>query len=336
MRVSRLVVLAPLAVGWPVSCADPEEISNAALPEGGAAAGGRDAAGTDGSAASSAAAGVGASGGSTAPDGSATGGSAGGGGSSAGGSAGAPTGGTSTGGTGGTAGGNGGTAGGGRAGSSSGGVAGVAGAAGSGGCGGADSDGDGLQDCDEDSDADPWTDRAVFNGMHVRQSDQCSGSASCSNNDTRAKIDACMTANPIREEKDQYAGWDFSNQPDNLCSAGYGFRPNWTVCDIRWQAEWRGFVNFTGAGNHCFAIIGNTDEQCGALLFNTETAALQTGQAAKCFDVAAGVYPIRWHYTMDNTVANNSSMRVAYCFGGAGSCVPANALPSRMLRTTYP
>ena len=95
-------------------------------------------------------------------------------------------------------------------------------------------------------------------------------------------------------------------------------------------------MNFASAGNHCFAVIGNTDEQCGALLFNTETAALQTGQAAKCFNVAAGAYPIRWHYTMNHTLADNGSMRIAYCFGGAAACVPAVALSSRMLRTTYP
>jgi len=74
----------------------------------------------------------------------------------------------------------------------------------------------------------------------------------------------------------------------------------------------------------------------GDLLFNTETTPLQTGQPAKCFNVAAGVYPIRWHYTMDNTVAQDNSLRIAYCFGGAAACVPTSALSSRLLRTTYP
>jgi hypothetical protein len=201
---------------------------------------------------------------------------------------------------------------------------------------GENTDGDGMDDCAELGDGDPWTDPLVFNGVHVRQADQCSGSAGCNENTTGADIDACMAGADFREELDQYAGWDFFYQPNDVCSPGYGFLPNWTACDERWQAEWKGFVNLASAGNHCFAVIGNTDEQCGSLLFDQETTALQTGAPAACHDVAAAVYPIRWHYNMDNSSADDNSLTIAYCFGGAGPCTPSSALPASMLRPTYP
>ena len=54
-----------------------------------------------------------------------------------------------------------------------------------------------------------------------------------------------------------------------------------------------------------------------------------------CFTRAAGVYPIRWHYTMDDGSfiggANTSSMHINYC---AGTCTPAVAIPASMLRVS--
>ena len=35
-------------------------------------------------------------------------------------------------------------------------------------------DGDCITDCNEDNDSDPFTDKNVFNGMRVRQANQCS------------------------------------------------------------------------------------------------------------------------------------------------------------------
>ncbi len=54
------------------------------------------------------------------------------------------------------------------------------------GCAPRDSDGDSLSDCDEDTDSDPWTDKYVFNGAHVRWADACHASATPEDIDTQA------------------------------------------------------------------------------------------------------------------------------------------------------
>ena len=190
-------------------------------------------------------------------------------------------------------------------------------------------DGDCITDCNEDNDSDPWTDKNIFNGMRVRHKNQCSASGNCGENNTRAEANACMSGS-IDETRNQCAGWDWNNPPDNICSSEYGFQPNWTNCDSSWQADWTGFINLTQAGQHCFRITGGNSEGCASLFFNTETNGVQTGGATACFNVAAGVYPIYWHYTMDN--GSSSSMHVQYCFGGAAACTPSVVLPHRMLR----
>jgi len=190
-----------------------------------------------------------------------------------------------------------------------------------------------MDDCAELSDGDSWTDKDIFNGMRVRQANQCSSLGFCSENNTLAKVNACMNGT-IQQQRDQYSGWDWNDPPDDLCSAGYNFLPNWTACDSTWQADWQGFINLTSAGQHCFRITGGSGEGCAAIFFNTETSPAQTGTPAKCYNVAAGVYPIRWHYTMDN--GSSSSMHIEYCFGGGVTCTPSAVLPARMLRSTYP
>jgi len=194
-------------------------------------------------------------------------------------------------------------------------------------------DGDCMTDCIEQQDGDSWTDPNVFNGMQVRRTNQCSTVGSCNENDTLNEVNQCVTQQGVDETKNQCAGWDWSNPPDDICNSGYGFTPNWSGCDSSWAADWRGFINLT-AGNHCFRITGSTGEGCASLFFNTQTTGIQTGAAAQCFNVAAGVYPIRWHYTMDN--GSSSSMHVMYCAGGGSTCTPNVVLPARMLRPTYP
>jgi len=292
-------------------------------PGGSAGSGG--ATGSGGAAGSSGATGSGG--------GTGSGGAAGRGGTSgAGGSSG--RGGTS--GAGGTTG-SGGTSGrGGTAGT--GGAAGTSGTAGTGGSGGGcpDGDGDSITDCDETGDGDSWTDPAIFNGMHVRLADQCSGAGECNENDTLNEVTQCM--NPIIEERNQYSGWDWDNPPDNVCDSEYAFRPNWSngSCRSGWAADWQGCIHLEGAGPHCFQIAGGSSQGCAALYFNgnTGTADIQTGAAAKCFNVGTGNYPIRWHYTMDQ--ASSSSMHVRYCAGTGSNCAPSTAIPARMLRTSCP
>jgi hypothetical protein len=198
----------------------------------------------------------------------------------------------------------------------------------SGGC--ADTDQDGIDDCAEVEDGDDWTDPAIFNGVKARSKGQCSNDGVCSENDSRAKVDACM-AGEVWQELNQHAGWDWGdNPPNDLCDQDYGFSPNWTECGGNWQAQWLGFINLKTAGHHCFAITGGADEGCGALFFNTEDAPAQSGMDAKCYDVPAGVYPIMWHYTMDN--GSGSTLHVLYCGDEAADCVPIEAMPAALLR----
>jgi hypothetical protein len=214
------------------------------------------------------------------------------------------------------------------------GASGTAGTAGTGGTVCADADGDSLTDCNERDDGDPWTDPAIFNGMHVRLANQCSSSGDCSENDTLNEVNQCMSS--IDQERDQYSGWDWQDPPDDVCNSGYRFLPNWTNCDSSWAADWQGCIHLEGNGPHCFQIAGGTGQGCAALYFNGNTgnADVQTGGAAKCFTVGTGNYPIRWHYTMDN--GSSSSMHVRYCAGTGSNCTPSAAIPSRMLRTRCP
>lgn len=222
-------------------------------------------------------------------------------------------------------------------GGASGGGAGASGAAGGGGSGCPDTDGDNATDCVEDADGDEWTDKAIFNGLHVSRGNQCSSVGDCRENDTFAEVQSCMQGN-VDEEKDQYSGWDWQgNPPDDIQSSEYGFLPNWSGSDTTWSAEWEGCIHLTTAGPHCFQIEGGTSEGCAALYFNgnTDAADCQSGTGPKCFTVPAGNYPILFHYTMDN--GSSSSMHVQYCdAGGAATCTPSAAIPAKLLRAACP
>lgn len=94
-----------------------------------------------------------------------------------------------------------------------------------------DTDGDGMGDCFEQADGDDWTDVLVFNGVHGRQGNQCSGGGNCGENDTLGKVLSCMDGS-VDEELDQSAGWDWADNPPNSnCDGDYGFAPPWTNCN---------------------------------------------------------------------------------------------------------
>jgi hypothetical protein len=198
-----------------------------------------------------------------------------------------------------------------------------------------DTDGDGATDCDEDGDGDDWTDKAVFNGLHVGRANQCSGSGNCGENDTFAEVQACMQN--IDEELDQYSGWDWDDAPNDIDSSEYHFEPNWTGSDGSWAAQWEGCIHLSTAGPHCFQIEGGTDEACAAFYFdgNTGSADFQSDTGPKCFTVPEGNYPIFFHYTMDS--GSSSGMHVQYCdAAGSASCTPSVAIPAKMLRAQCP
>jgi hypothetical protein len=197
---------------------------------------------------------------------------------------------------------------------------------------GANADGDCSDDCTEIGDGNPWTDPTKFNGVHVRQANQCTLLSLCLDNDLLSDVQSCMSGT-IQEEKDQCSGWDWNDSADSICSSSYAFTPNWTTCDSSWQAEWKGYINLTGSGQHCFAVGGGGFGGCASLFFNTETSGLQSG-GTRCYNATAGVYPILWHYTM--APLSTTSMHIRYCYGGGATCTPSAALPASMLRPTYP
>jgi len=199
---------------------------------------------------------------------------------------------------------------------------------------GADTDGDSLPDCAELGDNSPWTDPNVFNGMRVRHLNSCDGTPGCSEFDSLGEVDGCIGDESVQETLDQYAGWDFQDAPDDITASGYGFMPPFVTGDNTWQAEWSGFVYLQTAGLHCFGITGATSRGCGTLFFDDNAQPLQTGGQV-CHDLEPGIYPIRWHYVMDDG-GDAKSMHVNYCAGGDAPCTPTAVLPSSMLRPESP
>jgi len=197
------------------------------------------------------------------------------------------------------------------------------------GCG-ADSDFDGIDDCTEDGDGDPWTDKAVFNGVSARLSDACSILTNdCSRINTLAEVDACNSSkNPV-ETRNQYSGWDFTTTDPQSCNSGYGIQPTWTVCRSQFAIDARARISVKADGEYCFAIDGETKSQCASFFFDGETAALQSAAGARCYTVTAGEHTVHWLYTV-RSGAGNRRFRLLFCQGVG--CVPTSALPSSMLR----
>ena len=202
----------------------------------------------------------------------------------------------------------------------------------SGTCG--DRDGDGLGDDSETDDPDPWTDPDVFNGMQARLANRCHPAPTCAAIDTTAEVNACTTPAP-RETKDQAGGWSWQNPSSaDVCSPDYGFRPEWSACGANWQVDWQGFIKLDNGGQHCFRVTADTNGACGSLFFNNAaTGTTASAAGAHCFDVPAGVYPIRWFY--ETTGGPKTHFKVAYCHGGGQTCDPTDAVPTRLLRPQH-
>lgn len=177
-----------------------------------------------------------------------------------------------------------------------------------------------------------WCGCGTVNGMRVAQRNHCGEACA----DTLAKLNTC-NASAATETLEQQSGWDFTGSFNtSLCTASYGFSPNWTSCHNGFQLDAQGFIYLT-AGTHCFSITGNGTNSCGALYFvsdpasftgwdnlPTSTAAtVVTGAAAACFTLAStDYYPIRWHYTLDGILGD---LHVNHCPGGSGNCAPVSS-----------
>lgn len=136
------------------------------------------------------------------------------------------------------------------------------------------------------------------------------------------------------ETKNRAGGWSWLDPPTaDICDSAYGFKPNWLVCGADWQVDFQGFIKLEKGGQHCFRAAGDTNGACGSLFFNGATSGVTPAANAQCFNVAAGVYPIRWFY--ETAGAPKTMFRAAYCFGGAQTCEPTEAVPTRLLRTQH-
>jgi hypothetical protein len=194
-----------------------------------------------------------------------------------------------------------------------------------------DSDFDGADDCAEDNDGDPWTDKNVFNGVAARLADSCHASNSCGLGqiNTLAEAESCYSGKTSVETRNQFSGWDFTTTADQSCSTAYGFQPAWTVCSSRFSVDARARLNIPADDTYCFAIDGATTSQCTAFFFDAQSTALQPSGGVRCYNVTAGEHAVRWVYTVDGS-AGNRRFRLLFCRGPG--CTPTAVLPSSMLR----
>jgi hypothetical protein len=217
-----------------------------------------------------------------------------------------------------------------------------------------DSDGDGLTNCTEIDDNDPFTDPDQFNGAHVVHYPLCTtrgfSAVNCSDYDSLGEVNDCVNKTP-RQALDQRAGWDFqdpSGSPNAINNVGFGFLPNWSGTNNSFQLDAQAFINVAQTGRHCFRVNGGNGGSCGSLYLSTTSAdtfcgwssiseetapVVQHGDAAVCLQLNAGVYPVRWH--LDRNSGAQGDFHLDYCYGGTGNCSPVDAIPSRMLRVNY-
>jgi cysteine-rich repeat protein len=191
---------------------------------------------------------------------------------------------------------------------------------------GADSDRDHLLDCDEQQDADPWTDPFIYNGMRAGLDASCHATPTCGAIDSVDEITSCFSPEQTGELS---AGWSFTTTDRQSCNAGFGFDLPWSTCESNFAVGASGLLRLDG-GTHCFKVTGSTAQQCGSLFVDGQ-ALSTTGSASACLTRAAGVYPLALYYETTATSGDND-LHVLYCKSAQGSCEPTDVLPARMLR----
>lgn len=210
------------------------------------------------------------------------------------------------------------------------------------GCPNVDDDGDGLGNCEEDNDHQPWTSRTAFNGVRVTHGDVCGDPTTCATIDTPAEVEQCVANMTIGgqppETQNVYDGWgrDYSS---NVCSPALQFRPGFQTCgQSGWSAEFEGFFRWDLAGRHCFALGLSNQPTCVPLVVGGQHLMLTSAQPTSCVNLAAGVHPIRW---FENKAANNSSPTLHHRFCTSADCSPVintsgrDVLLSSLLRPTF-
>ncbi|HEY2901798.1 MAG TPA: lectin-like protein [Polyangia bacterium] len=206
-----------------------------------------------------------------------------------------------------------------------------------------DTDGDGLPDCAEDGDGDPWTDRTVFNGFSVTVKANGSSGTCADLADYNAM--SGRFAAPT-ETKSMYAGWSFDTDQDRYYDPSYGFKPNWsTTVGGSFRVRYRGVIDLKVAGQHCFKVdVGSTGaaapDSCGQVYLNASPgrtwlvengvqATAGAGQA--CVNLPAGQYPLEIVFQY-GSATDRHKLSVLYCAGGANSCTPTAPLTQAMVR----
>jgi hypothetical protein len=209
--------------------------------------------------------------------------------------------------------------------------------------GGTDTDGDGLSDCTEANDGDPWTDAAVFNGLSVtvRATGATGTCADLKDYNTMATRFPSIT-----EVKNMSAGWAFDTDQDTYYDAAYGFTPNWTSRTTgNFRLRYRGVINLKAGGQHCFKVdTGSTGaaipDACAQVYVNSgpgKSWLAQNGYMAAaaegtaCVTLPAGTYPFDIVYQHANP-AHRHKLAVLYCAGGGSACAPTQPLPNQMVR----
>jgi hypothetical protein len=207
-------------------------------------------------------------------------------------------------------------------------------------CDGKDTDGDGLTDCQEFDDGDPWTDSTIWNGLVGTTYDNCNSNAQCSSIDTNAKVDTCMS-NPVVETHNLSAGWGFADTAAARCDAAYGFKANWTQScnDTSFSVAYTGYI-YLQAGTHCFDILGSNTllftSVCGVFFLDgDDTKMVSNDTNQKCFNVSEGPHAVRLFFDRTGGLfAPNLGFNWVHCFGGSSTCTPTTTVTQSELRVS--
>ena len=213
---------------------------------------------------------------------------------------------------------------------------------------GTDGDGDGVDDCTERDDGDPFTDPAVYNGLHAvigARPPWLQGS--CDHLSDYAEMET-RYATPVQEH-DVRAGWEFDTDANSYDDPSYGFDPSWPMAQANeFTVRFAGRIQLA-AGPHCFSVdIGATGtgiidgkNACGQVYVGVGAAPMkalaETGYGAAsvdarvgCVDVAtagAAQLDIVYWYSDANMRAK---LQVRHCAGAA--CTPGEMITPAQLQ----
>jgi len=216
---------------------------------------------------------------------------------------------------------------------------------------GEDGDGDGLSDCDEIIDGDPFTQPDVFNGLTAMIGDRPEFVGSCNNLDDHAEMVGHFASST--RTLDVVAGWEFDTSADAYSDPSYGFQPNWATPapNERFSLRFAGRLRLLEGGTQCFSVdIGATGTDIftsrnacgqvylnagdGAALAETGLDAASVGAKVGCVELAAGDYDFDIVFWYQNT-AEQAKLTVRRCTSASGPCTPDQPLQMKDLHAVH-